>query len=99
VNELDLASQQAAFGVDILGPDGHRQQRRFSGAGERAGFRHAEAYFQGLLGGGRQARGRHAERCERGQHGRAKASPAGKACSSLHHRKPPMVQLLVLFAA
>ena len=64
VHELDLPSEQAALGVDILCPHGHRQQRRFSSAGERAGFGHAEADLQGLLRGRRRAERRQAQRGE-----------------------------------
>ncbi len=49
VDELDLATEKAAPGVDVLGPDLHRDQRRLAVAGERSGEAHAEANLQRLL--------------------------------------------------
>ncbi len=49
VDELDLTAEKAATGVDVLGPDLHRDQRRLAVAGERSGEAHAEADLQRLL--------------------------------------------------
>jgi hypothetical protein len=59
VDQLDLAAEQAAPGVDVLRPDLHRDQRGLAVARERAGQAHAEADLERLL------RGRRADERER----------------------------------
>ena len=62
VNELDLAPEDAALGIDVVAPDLHRDQRRLAVARERAGEAHAEADLERLLrqrrSRGRKQRGR-----------------------------------------
>ena len=59
IDELDLAAEQAALGVDFLRPDLGAEQRLLAVGGKRAGQRHAEADLDrlGALRGGRQMSG------------------------------------------
>ncbi len=57
IDEFDLAAEQPALGVDLLGPDLRRQRRRLAGDRKRAGERHGEPDAQ-RLGRPRRRRGR-----------------------------------------
>ena len=61
------AAEQATGGVDVLGPDLHRDQRRLAGAGKRAGERHAETDFDRLLGPDRRRDKRQGQECRADQ--------------------------------
>ena len=58
VDQLDRPAEQPAFGVDVVFPDLHRQQRRLAVGRQRTGQRHAEAdldrLFSRCLGFGRR---------------------------------------------
>ena len=62
-DELHLAPEQPALGVDVLHPHLQRDQRRLAAAAERAGLRHAHADLDGLL---RDSSEGNRERAERG---------------------------------
>ena len=75
-DELHLAPEQVALGVDILDPHVEREQRGLAAAAERAGLRHAHADLDGLLG-------------ERGQGNRQRARSGGQQSMQFHLSPPP----------
>ena len=82
VDELDLAAEDPAFGVDVVAPDFHRDQRRLAVAGERPGQAHAEADLERLL------RERRTAQTERDQQGAQRAPENGWKTSALAWHGP-----------